>query len=395
MECEIRNMTLQTLACGVRMVFWWAYGPMKEAQEWPVYAEMIRGTTALAPMLWGVEPERRREGDVCFSRFVSPKGEVVIAVNLADRSATASLPWADTPNREMPFGFGCARNGLSLELEPYGCAIWTNAPVPAAGAVLAYEVPESEKAAFDLDTLAYRRATGAVALPYAAGATLTEKAPDGTKTTLVSAAAAAGTCSWTAASGGAWTLANSLEGSAVFTARYPASAQGAGTVADPAKIVDEDELADLDAGVGYVFRPCGADGLLDALEIPDGCVLASLGGGLYRLDVADGDCVCGADGAVFPLETAQTGPDRRMKTALKFLPFAYSGDDWGFDPVAASVLTFTSPTSAETAVACVGTGSLTPSFRLTSGVWTVALSGASSLSARIDIPNDGTFLKMR
>ena len=126
-EREIRNMTLQGVSCGIRMAGWWAFGTMRGTIEWPVYREMVSRCRDVAPFLWGVNPDRRRDGDVVFSRFVSRRGTVVIAVNLADKSATAALPWPDTPESEMPFGFGVKRDGLSLEIEPYGCALWKSA----------------------------------------------------------------------------------------------------------------------------------------------------------------------------------------------------------------------------------------------------------------------------
>ena len=276
------------------------------------------------------------------------------------------------------------------------CAVCASALL-ADVAVLEYEVPAAEEAAFDLDTLAPHKAAGAVSLPYAEGATLTATAPDGTPSTLVSSASADGAYSWTGATGGVWTLANSQEGETTFTVRYPAATRGAGTADDPAKIMDEDELVDIGAGAGYVFTPCGGDWFFDALTLPAGCSLAALGGGLYRLDAADDDCVFEALDAEFPLETAQTGPDRVMKGALKFLPFAYTGDDWAFAPSAASTLAFTSPSGVTTNVPCTGTGVMTPAFKLTSGVWTVALSGdgVTPLTAHITIPDGGFFLIVR
>lgn len=263
-------------------------------------------------------------------------------------------------------------------------------------AVLEYEVSAAEEAAFDLDTLAPHKAVGAVSLPYAAGATLTATAPDGTPSTLVSDASAAGAYSWTGAAGGVWTLANSQEGETTFTVRHSAATRGAGTAADPAKIMDEDELVDLGAGAGYVFTPCGGWSL-DMLALPAGCALTALDDGLYRLDVAEDGCVFTAAGSDFPLETAQPGPDRVMKSGLKFLPFAYTGDDWAFAPSATSTLAFTSPSGVTTNVPCVGTGVLTPEFKLESGVWTVALSGdgVTPLTAHITIPDGGFFLIVR
>ena len=126
-EREVRNMTLQGLACGIRMAGWWSFGTMRSSREWPIYSEMVAGCRDVAPFLWGVNPDRRREGDVVFSRFVSRRGTVVIAVNIAESPAKSVMPWSDVPEREVPFGFGVKRDGLSLEIEPYGCALWKTA----------------------------------------------------------------------------------------------------------------------------------------------------------------------------------------------------------------------------------------------------------------------------
>ena len=122
-EQEIRNMTLQALACGSQGLAWWAHGPMRDSGEWPVFVEMVQMCRTLAPRLHGVKPEYRNEGDVVFSRFHSPAGSVVIAVNLTSAPAKADLPWP-TPEREIPGGTGVTRNGSTLELAPYGCAVW-------------------------------------------------------------------------------------------------------------------------------------------------------------------------------------------------------------------------------------------------------------------------------
>ena len=243
-------------------------------------------------------------------------------------------------------------------------------------AVLEYEVPAADEAAFDLDTLAPHKAMGAVSLPYAAGSTLTATAPGGAASALVSAAAAAGTYSWTGTDGGLWVLANSLEGETTFTVRYSAATRGSGTIADPAKIVDEDELVDIGAGAGYVFTPCGGDWLLAALELPAGCALTALDGNRYRLDSSADGYAYGTVGIDFQLDTVQEGPDRQIPSGRDFLPVSYSGDDWAFSPSAESTLTFTSPADAVTAVAQTGTGAYVPDFPIRGqGEWTIVLSG--------------------
>lgn len=265
-------------------------------------------------------------------------------------------------------------------------------------AVLEYEVPAADEAAFDLDTLAPHKATGTVSLPYAAGATLTATAPDGTASTLISAAAAAGTYSWTGTDGGLWVLANSLEGETTFTVRYSAATRGAGTAADPAKIVDEDELVDIGAGAGYVFTPCGGDWLLAALELPAGCALTALDGNCYRLDSSADGYAYGTVGVDFQLDTVQEGPDRQIRSGRDFLPVSYSGDDWAFSPSAESTLTFTSPAGAVTAVAQTGTGAYVPDFPIRGqGVWTIVLSGdgVTTLTAHINLIGQGFFFIIR
>lgn len=265
-------------------------------------------------------------------------------------------------------------------------------------AVLEYEIPADEETAFDLDTLAPHKTVGAVSLPYAAGATLTATAPGGAASALVSAAAAAGTYSWTGTDGGLWVLANSQEGETTFTVRYPAATRGSGTIADPAKIVDEDELVDIGAGAGYVFTPCGGDWLLAALELPAGCALTALDGNCYRLDSSADGYAYGTVGVDFQLDTVQEGPDRQIPSGRDFLPVSYSGDDWAFSPSAESTLTFTSPADAVTAVAQTGTGAYVPDFPIRGqGEWTIVLSGdgVTTLTAHINLTGQGFFLIVR
>lgn len=120
---EIRNMTLQALACGVRGMAWWAYGPMTSSANREVYLRMVDNCRTLAPVLHGVRPERVQKDHVYFARYDSPRGIVVIAVNTANEAVSVSLPW-DAPEQEMPFGSGVKRDGSRLEMAPLGCALW-------------------------------------------------------------------------------------------------------------------------------------------------------------------------------------------------------------------------------------------------------------------------------
>ena len=124
-EREIRNMTLQGLACGIRMAGWWAFGTMRGSREWPVYREMIARCRDVSPLVWGVSPERLSDGVVRFSRFSSSNGVAVIVVNVSDKQVKAKLPWADVPEQETTFGFGVKRSGKELEIEPWGCALYS------------------------------------------------------------------------------------------------------------------------------------------------------------------------------------------------------------------------------------------------------------------------------
>lgn len=278
-------------------------------------------------------------------------------------------------------------------------AAFCAAPLMADVATLVYETPAAGEADFALDTLEpHTHATGAETIPYAAGATVTETAPDGTETVRVSSAPADGTLNWNPSQGGIWTLANSLEGETTFTVRYSAATRGAGTAADPAKIMDGEELVDIGAGAGYVFRLCGGPWLLDDLRLPSGLAIMELEGGTYQLDVSSDGCVSVAADKVFAADTVGTGPDRTV-SRHEVLPFAYSGDDWVGSPTATSTLTFTPPTGimAPAAVECVGQGVHTADFKFRKGVWTVTLAGpaATTLTALIDDRGDGLFIMVR
>ena len=124
---EIRNMTLQALACGIRGMAWWSYGPMISCANKEIHLQMVANCGTLAPVLHGVRPERVQKGHVYFARYDSPRGVVVIAVNTANEAVSVSLPW-DAPEKEMPFGSGVKRDGSRLEMAPLGCALWIEQP---------------------------------------------------------------------------------------------------------------------------------------------------------------------------------------------------------------------------------------------------------------------------
>lgn len=250
----------------------------------------------------------------------------------------------------------------------------------------------AQLAVFDLDTRgAYPVVSRSepVALPYGAGATVTATAPSGSTTTLP--AAVNGTNYWTATAGGVWMLENSNEGTATFAVRYTGAEQGAGTAESPWKIVDNDELAGLSGADGFVFVLEGPVADLGEMSLPAGYAVAVGANGSYSLAASADGAVFLAANAELMLDTMQPGPDRRVTSSKRLLPFAYTGDDWAFAPEAASTLTFLSPDGETTTVNCTGTGAVAHSLRR-SGVWTVTLSGdaVTPLTALIDFTGDGT-----
>lgn len=273
------------------------------------------------------------------------------------------------------------------------CALCITLLSPLA---MADGVAEATPRLFDLDTRAAYPVvsrTEPVALPHGAGATVTATAPGGAVTTLP--AAVNGTNYWTATAGGIWTLVNSSEGTAFFAVRYTGAEQGAGTEASPWTLVDNDELSELSATDGFVFVLEGPLADLGEMSLPAGYAVAA-DGGAYRLAAsADGAAFLAAN-AELMLDTMQPGPDRRVTSSKRLLPFAYTGDDWAFASEAASTLTFLSPDGKTTTVGCTGTGAKIHPLRR-SGVWTVTLSGdaVTPLTALIDFTGDGTKLFVR
>ena len=157
--------------------------------------------------------------------------------------------------------------------------------------VVAAMVADSTPQAFDIDTSGSAHAVtsmDAISLPYWVGDTITVTAPDGSVSTPVSKAATAGEENWIATMGGVWTITNSDEGTATFSVRYSLfGEQGAGTEADPAKIVDNDELHDLvlsgTAGDGYMFVLQGSAVSFGTMTRINGYAVVPLGNGVYRL----------------------------------------------------------------------------------------------------------------
>jgi len=205
-----------------------------------------------------------------------------------------------------------------------------------------------------------------------AGETVTLVSPSGNRTTLISAESAATSAALPLDAGGVWTVENSEQGAATFTVRHSLyGTQGAGTEGSPAKLVDGDELIDLGAGDGYVFRLEPVDGLLAALEIPSGYRLDMASDTTWRIVTAADGCLYVSANTIYPADSVADGPDR--DTGKKeTLPVAYSGDDWVGDAAKAATLTFVSPEGSETVVERTGTGAVEFYFNKI-GSWTVRL----------------------
>lgn len=259
--------------------------------------------------------------------------------------------------------------------------------------VVAAMVADSTPQAFDIDTSGSAHAVtsmDAISLPYWVGDTITVTAPDGSVSTPVSKAATAGVENWIATMGGVWTITNSDEGTATFSVRYSLfGEQGAGTEADPAKIVDNDELHDLvlsgTAGDGYMFVLQGSAVSFGTMTRINGYAVVPLGNGVYRLMTASDGRMCDSLAVEFPIDTISTGPTRKVAAKEDVLPFAYSGDSWNGDPTAASTLTFTSPSGNTTIVPCTGTGAY--AFTINQGgTWTVTLAaGGTELTGMVKL----------
>lgn len=259
---------------------------------------------------------------------------------------------------------------LAATLALCGGAAWADATPRYESAIISYaldtvtEAPRSVKTAADL----------AATVPVRKGETVTATAPDGTVTAVVSGAATdmALALSETLDAGGLWTLVNSREGSATFTVRHSlCGTLGEGTDASPAKLVDGDELVDYGAGDGYVFTLEGGNTLLAALKLPTEVRLAESANGAWSLIAAANGLRYEWGELVYPIDSAQPGPDRRIMRR-EALPIAYTGDNWLGNATSASTLTITSPSGSAIVNNLEGSGANPFAFNAP-GDWTVRL----------------------
>lgn len=243
----------------------------------------------------------------------------------------------------------------------------TFAVVAGLCAVADTPVATSADCAYALDTAggwprAIKTAAGMAALPsavYRTGDTLVTTAPDGTTTTTAKASDCAEALPINA--GGLWTFANPRQkGEASFIVRHSIyGTLGEGTLASPAKLVDADELVDLEeagtAGDGYHFTLLGGDSLLSALSVPSGFAIAEVADGLWRMDASAEGCRYTSAAVAYPIDSKQTGPNRRTNTR-EALPIAYSGDNWHWNASQSATLTITPPEGDTATFPRTGTG---------------------------------------
>lgn len=257
--------------------------------------------------------------------------------------------------------------------------------------------------AFSIDTCggtALVKSLDEVKLPYGVAQKVTATGEDSATTvTLVESAAGTGEYAWTPSAGGVWTLTNSVEGVARFLVRYSLfpETQGAGTVDDPARIVDDDEIPErIDAGsisYGYVVL-LGGEASVASLELPVGWSLQGVANSTYRLVAASGDMLYESAGVPFMVDSRGAGPNRRWKIG-KSVEVAYSGDNWigGLD--APSTLAITTPSGGTTEFPLSGTGlhGFTPAER---GVYTLTLAtDGASIESRVTVQGDPLILIFR
>ena len=228
-------------------------------------------------------------------------------------------------------------------------------------------VATSADCAYALDTeggwpRSIKTAADVAALPlavYRAKDSLVTTAPDGTTTTTAKASDCAEALPIN--DGGLWTFANPQQkGEASFIVRHSIyGTLGEGTLASPAKLVDADELVDLEdagtAGAGYCFTLLGGVSLLSALSVPSGFALAEVADGLWRMDASAEGCRYTSAAVAYPIDSKQSGPNRRTNKKGA-LPIAYSGDNWQWNASKSATLTITTPDGDSATLSRSGTG---------------------------------------
>ena len=271
---------------------------------------------------------------------------------------------------------------LSLLVCGVGVSAWAETATPLATSDVYADVK--------LDTRTVRPIKTAEALSQklsrAEGDEVTAQKPSGGSVTVN------GT-EWMASEGGVWTLVSRREGEAVWTVRYGLfGVRGAGTAAEPAKIVDDEELVDLvqdqTAASGYVFTLRGIPTLLDTLVVPTGYLLTPSGADGYEMRVSQSALYASAAVTSF-FDTELPGPDRRAYVK-ESVPVAYSGDWWRLPTATgASTLTITPPSGTAQTTSLTGTGT-EPFTGEKVGRWKLSLTvGSETVDAWVTLRGKG------
>jgi len=302
----------------------------------------------------------------------------------ARRLGTAALPMAV-----------CGLGEATLLSLP-AAALADDTPL-AESAALAYAAdatpsPRAVKTAAELGEIT----GGTFKVAWRAGETVTVTAPDGTAATLVSDAAAPGTATLALGAGGCWTLARTGQGMqhdvSEITVRYALyGSAGSGTEADPLKVVDADEIAEIDgetatSGLHIALR--GADGLdLAALDLGSGLSLTGLGGGVWRIDAAS-DGTAARSAATLYLADTRPSP-RAVKTAAEQSEIA--GGTWKAARRDGEAVTLVSPSGTSTTLLAANSAAASAALPLNAGgVWTVENSGQGAATFTVRRSLDGT-----
>ncbi len=220
-----------------------------------------------------------------------------------------------------------------------------------------------------------------VPLSYPKGHSVTAMSPDGVESGLEGAN---GLCLWSPNAGGIWTLTDSYAGSVRLSVRHSVTGtQGSGTVASPAKIVDEDELIDLVAEAhvtnGYVFTMCGELAPSD-VEWPAGFAVQPAGDGLWQLAESSGGLLFTSPEANCIVQSDTPGPDRHVQKGTPIPPVAWSDDGWTGYGAGGGTLSFVSPKGVTAREETLVDDGALPFVPNESGLWTITLTHGGETS---------------
>ena len=237
---------------------------------------------------------------------------------------------------------------------------------------------------------------GTFMVAWCVGETVTVTSPDGTATTLVSDAVASGTATLALGSGGCWTLARTGQGmlhdTSEITVRYSLyGSAGNGTEADPLKVVDTEEIAEIDgltATNGLCIALRGADGLdLAPLALGSGLSLTGLGDGVWRIDAAE-DGKATSSAAVVYLADTHPSP-RAVKTAAELGEI--TGGTWTATRRAGETVTLVFPGGSRTTIVAANSDAAGVVLPLNAGgAWTVENSAQGTATFTVRRSLDGT-----